>query len=317
MLAEVWLHWALRCCRQWPESTTQMRLCGEAIPLCAGRTKACGFWAHHWDTQTLFVPSCLRCLRHMTSCSRRSSKFKISSVLVCSFSFVAALGQTAPSEWSTRSWPQVSQPTTTLHSGDASAPFSGLLLPACELGRLFGDDPPETPNRPSKARPSWAQTELGPDRVGPDRVGPDRVRPRPSQPKQRKSLLCVRVCWCVCVCLLVLVCVCLCVCWCVVCVWVGVCWCVCWCVCCCVCCVWCLCVLCVVSVCVGWKSNSCGVAWFGLCGPPSRGTALPWDRPPAGPPSRPPAGPPSTGPPSAGPPKISLFFFPRGFTRQP
>ena len=43
---EVWLHWALRCCRQWPESTTQMRLCGEAIPLCAGRTKVCGFWAH-------------------------------------------------------------------------------------------------------------------------------------------------------------------------------------------------------------------------------------------------------------------------------
>ena len=66
---EVWLHWALRCCRQWPESTTQMRLCGEAIPLCAGRIKACGFWAHHWDTQTLFVPSCLRCLRHMTSCT--------------------------------------------------------------------------------------------------------------------------------------------------------------------------------------------------------------------------------------------------------
>ena len=101
---EVWLHWALRCCRQWQESTTQMRLCGEAIPLCAGKIKACGFWAHHCDTQTLFVPpSCLCCLRHMTSCSRRSSPFKISSVLGCSFFTVAVLGQTTPSEWSTPS----------------------------------------------------------------------------------------------------------------------------------------------------------------------------------------------------------------------
>ena len=83
---QVWNRGALRCCRQWPQSTTQMRQCGEAIPLCAGRTKACGFWAHHWDTQTLFVASCLRCVRHMTSLSRRS--------------------------------------------GDASATFLGLLLPA-------------------------------------------------------------------------------------------------------------------------------------------------------------------------------------------
>ena len=37
-------------------------------PNLRGRTKACGFWADHWDTLTLFVPNCLRCLRHMTSC---------------------------------------------------------------------------------------------------------------------------------------------------------------------------------------------------------------------------------------------------------
>ena len=55
---EVWLHCALRCCRQWPESTTQMRLCGEAIPLCAGRTKVCGFWAHHWDRLCSFPVVC-------------------------------------------------------------------------------------------------------------------------------------------------------------------------------------------------------------------------------------------------------------------
>ena len=40
---ELWLHWALRCCTQWPESTTQMRLCGEAIPLCRGGPRRADF----------------------------------------------------------------------------------------------------------------------------------------------------------------------------------------------------------------------------------------------------------------------------------
>ena len=91
---EVLLHLALRCCRRWQECTTRTLLCGEATPLCAVRTKASGFWAHHWDTQIMFASSCLHCLRNTTSCSRRSSPFKISSVLGCSFCIVAALGQT-------------------------------------------------------------------------------------------------------------------------------------------------------------------------------------------------------------------------------
>ena len=96
-------------------------------PTLPGRTKACGFWAHHWDSQTLFVPSCLRCLRHMTSCSRRSSPFKISSVLGCSL--LRCSGKLHPQSGP----PGVDrnlQPTTTLHSGDASATFLGLLLPS-------------------------------------------------------------------------------------------------------------------------------------------------------------------------------------------
>ena len=62
--------------------------------LCAhllGSTRFMGFCS---------VPSCLS---HMTSCSSRSSPFKISGVLGCCSYFVAVLGRTTPLEWSTRS----------------------------------------------------------------------------------------------------------------------------------------------------------------------------------------------------------------------
>ena len=40
---------------------------GGVTQICRVRTKACGFWAHFWGTQTTFAPSCNLYLRHTTS----------------------------------------------------------------------------------------------------------------------------------------------------------------------------------------------------------------------------------------------------------
>ena len=80
---------ALRCCRQWPESTTLTPSSGDAIPHCAMRSKACGFCALRWVTRSSSVLSWRLCLRRTISCWRRSSPSKISSVLGYSFCFVA------------------------------------------------------------------------------------------------------------------------------------------------------------------------------------------------------------------------------------
>ena len=147
-----------------------MRLCGEAIPLCAGRIKACGFWAHHWDTQTLFVPSCLRCLRHMTSCTIQDLQCAWLLLLYCCGSR-ANYPQSGPpgADRRIRSpprrfTPEMLQPPSWgcscqhfLGSGQFATVSGRPWAPQCniarktrflgKLGRLFGDDPPETPNR--------------------------------------------------------------------------------------------------------------------------------------------------------------------------
>ena len=78
---------------------------------CAGRVSRRADYGHTIGRPSLFVPSCLR--RHMTSCSRRSSPFKISSVVGCFFLFCC------------------SAEGILHHSGNASATFSGFLLPTC------------------------------------------------------------------------------------------------------------------------------------------------------------------------------------------